>query len=40
MSHVFTGQIRYIQGIFNDVWDRDQGVKVSKLVEVRGYGLL
>lgn len=40
MPHVFADQIRHIRGIFDDVWDRDQGGKVSELVEVRGYGLL
>lgn len=41
MSHVFTDQIRdMFEGFFDDGWDRDQGRKVSELVEVRGYGLL
>lgn len=37
MPHVFTNQIRDIsEGFSFDVWDRDQGGKVSKLAEVKG----
>lgn len=37
MPHVFTNQITDIsEGFFFDVWDRDQGGKVSKLAEVKG----
>lgn len=41
MPHVFTNQITDIsEGFFFDVWDRDQGGKVSRLAEVKGQRLL